>query len=92
MVAKDAASDAERLKADLKQIQDDVAALAATLKTLAAERGHEGKDALKGAAAATEREAKAAVAAVETQISERPFSSILVAFGLGLLIGKLFDR
>jgi ElaB/YqjD/DUF883 family membrane-anchored ribosome-binding protein len=29
---------------------------------------------------------------VEQQIEERPFISVLVAFGIGLLIGKLLDR
>jgi ElaB/YqjD/DUF883 family membrane-anchored ribosome-binding protein len=38
------------------------------------------------------RRGRAGVAAVEQQIEERPFVSVLVAFGIGLLIGKLIDR
>jgi ElaB/YqjD/DUF883 family membrane-anchored ribosome-binding protein len=26
------------------------------------------------------------------QIEERPLTSVLIAFGIGVLIGKLFDR
>ena len=32
------------------------------------------------------------VAAVEHQIEERPFISVLVAFGIGVVIGKLINR
>ena len=92
MTNKQAGSDAEKLRADLDQIQKDVAALTDTLKKLGAERGHEGMDAVRRAAAATEKQAKAAVQSVEDQVAERPLQSMLVAFGVGFLIGKLFDR
>lgn len=92
MTTKHAGSDTEQLRADLDQIQKDVAALTETLKNLGADRGQEGLDAVKRAAAATESQVKAAVKSVEDQVSERPFPSVLVAFGLGFLIGKLLDR
>jgi len=38
------------------------------------------------------RRGRAGVAAVEQQIEERPFISVLVAFGIGLVIGKLINR
>ena len=38
------------------------------------------------------RRGREGVAAVEHQIEERPFISLLVAFGIGVLIGKLIDR
>jgi ElaB/YqjD/DUF883 family membrane-anchored ribosome-binding protein len=38
------------------------------------------------------RRGRAGVAAVEQQIEERPFISLLLAFGVGLLICKLLDR
>lgn len=92
MATRDTESDAEQLRADLEQIKQDIAALTNTLKGLAADRGHQGMDALKSAAAGTEQQAKAAVQSVENQISERPFVSVLMAFGFGLLVGKLLDR
>lgn len=33
-----------------------------------------------------------AVAGVEEQIREKPLASVGIAFGVGLLLGKLFDR
>ena len=40
---------------------------------------------------ASER-SRGAVAAAEHKIEERPLTSVLVAFGVGLVIGKLIDR
>ena len=44
------------------------------------------------AANAASRRGRAGVAAVEQQIEARPFISVLVAFVIGVLIGKLIDR
>jgi ElaB/YqjD/DUF883 family membrane-anchored ribosome-binding protein len=38
------------------------------------------------------RRGRVGVAAVEQQIEERPFISVLVAFGIGLVIGNLINR
>jgi ElaB/YqjD/DUF883 family membrane-anchored ribosome-binding protein len=38
------------------------------------------------------RRGREGVAAVEQQIEERPFFSVLVAFGIGVVIGKLITR
>ena len=38
------------------------------------------------------RRGREGVAALEHQIEERPFISVLVAFGIGLVIGKLINR
>lgn len=92
MTSRDADSGSAQLKADLSQIQKDIAALTETMKRLGSDRGQEGVNAVKRAADTTERQARAAVQSIEDQISERPFPSVLVAFGLGFLIGKLLDR
>ena len=38
------------------------------------------------------RRGREGVAALEHQIDERPFVSVLVAFGIGVVIGKLINR
>jgi ElaB/YqjD/DUF883 family membrane-anchored ribosome-binding protein len=40
----------------------------------------------------TSRRGREGVAALEQQIEERPFISLLVAFGIGVVIGKLINR
>jgi ElaB/YqjD/DUF883 family membrane-anchored ribosome-binding protein len=37
-------------------------------------------------------ECREGVASLEHQIDERPFISVLVAFGIGVVIGKLTNR
>jgi ElaB/YqjD/DUF883 family membrane-anchored ribosome-binding protein len=38
------------------------------------------------------RRGREGAAAVEHQIEERPFISVLMAFGIGVVIGKLINR
>jgi ElaB/YqjD/DUF883 family membrane-anchored ribosome-binding protein len=38
------------------------------------------------------RRAREGVAALEQRIEERPFISVLVAFGIGMVIGRLINR
>jgi ElaB/YqjD/DUF883 family membrane-anchored ribosome-binding protein len=38
------------------------------------------------------RRGRKGVATLEQQIEERPFISVLVAFGIGVVIGKLINR
>jgi ElaB/YqjD/DUF883 family membrane-anchored ribosome-binding protein len=45
-----------------------------------------------GATNEASRRGRAGVAALEQRIEERPFISVLVAFVIGVLIGKLINR
>jgi ElaB/YqjD/DUF883 family membrane-anchored ribosome-binding protein len=38
------------------------------------------------------RRGREGAAALEQQIEERPFISVLVAFGIGVMIGRLINR
>ena len=52
----------------------------------------EGVDSNFGGDRANMRLAPLAQVALEHQIEERPFISVLVAFGIGLVLGKLINR
>lgn len=47
-----------------------------------------GKQAMRSAA----RKGKAAISGVETTISDNPWASVAVAFGLGIVLGRLLRR
>lgn len=92
-----------KLRADLGRLRDDVGALTRALgSTVASAARSQGArvrtmvdDARSGAESILEdleERGRAGVAAVEHQIEERPLTSILVAFGVGVLIAKLMDR
>jgi len=87
----DLSRDIDALKADLEALRADVAAIARSIKELGAAKGHE---ALARAEELGER-ARATLSAAEEllgrEIEERPIASLITAFGIGFLIGKLLD-
>lgn len=92
-----------KIRADLSQLRDDVSQLTRALGNSISDVARNQKarvrsmvgDARAGAESLIddlEERGRAGVAAVEHQIEERPLTSILVAFGVGVLIAKLMDR
>lgn len=82
----------EALRADLDALKADVVTLVDTLKKVAKDGGEEGLRSLREIEARARAQAQQSVHAVERQITENPLTSILVAFGAGMMIGKLMDR
>lgn len=80
------------LKSDMAQLQDDILALSQTVKDLVAAHGAEGVSRAKDTASKVRTQADETAALVGQEISNRPFTSVLVAFGIGYLFGKLFER
>lgn len=70
--------DVAKLRADLDQLRNDIVKLGDTVKTVIAD----GRD----AAYARVRRSAA------EEIEERPFATVLSAFGIGLVVGLLFSR
>jgi len=103
--SKQAAGDGsyQALEAELAKLRDDVASLAGTVRDVASEEVHATVDAIRDRLdkAATEarkaaRRAKAgahdAADAIEEAIEEHPFTSILIALGLGFILGAFLRR
>lgn len=93
----------DTLRSELAQMRDDLASLSKTISDLTALGLAEGVNDLKKAGKVAQRKMKGAledaeelrqsgVNAIEQQISERPLGTVAMAFGIGLLIGKLLDR
>lgn len=91
------------LEGELSKLKDDVAALAGTVRDIASDEVHATVDAIRDrldkAAAEARRAARRAKAgahdaadAIEGAIEEHPFTSILIALGLGFLIGAFMRR
>ncbi len=80
------------LKDDLTRIQADLAALAQTVRALVGDQAEEGVAQAREAASKIKSQASATAARVEQEVTNRPLVSLLVAFGAGLLVGKLLDR
>jgi ElaB/YqjD/DUF883 family membrane-anchored ribosome-binding protein len=80
----DLSSDVEALRADLARLKEDLRSMGGSLADQARGSARSAKD------AATAKWDDS-VSAVHHQIEERPFTSVLVAFGVGLLVGKILD-
>ena len=84
------------VKDDLARLRADIANLSAALKDLTADTVHEQIGSLKGRIDRMTHDAKdqgrQALDDLADHIEERPVSSVLIAFGVGILLGRLFDR
>lgn len=76
--------DVEVLKGDLLRIKDDLALIADGLR-----------DRVRAQARSTREQAQSqyqdSVESIEQYIEEKPLTTVLVAFGLGLILGKIFS-
>ncbi len=82
----------ETLRKELDQLRSDIAALTHTLKDIATDQGSAAYGKVRRSAQSAKDEAVHAAGAVGHEISERPFTSVLSAFSVGLLMGMLFGR
>ena len=95
------------LKADLDTLRKDISSLVSSFGDAATDevktRGRRARAAMgrateragevwDDATNEASRRGREGVAAFEQQIEERPLISVLVAFGVGLVIGKLINR
>lgn len=81
--------DVDKLKNEVSQLRDDMRAITDTLKAMAAERGEKGYDQVRASVDQARDGARRAGHAVESQIEEKPFSSVLLTFVVGLITGLL---
>ncbi len=92
----------DALRADIAQLGKDVAEITRVVKTLSEERVedvrasvHEKVDSateeLHRRAEAAREQARKATESFEKTVEQYPFSSLLAAFGIGILVARLLD-
>lgn len=72
------------VKADLSALRGDIAGLAAAI-------GKDARARVSSAADTAKRYGQQGAEVAEHQITEHPFASVAVAFGAGLLLGRLLN-
>lgn len=93
----------ENIKADLGKLRSDLASISEGLKNIGVEEALRTKAAIADMAQKVLEEARStfesakgkgkdSADAVQRQIENRPFVSLLAAFGAGILLGKIMDR
>lgn len=103
MSARNVEQEFDALKSDFGKLSADLASLTQAVRDTAGQgaedhlakaravAGQAGEDA-HAAAAALGAQGREGIAAATRQIRERPLTSILICFGLGVVLGKLLDR
>jgi ElaB/YqjD/DUF883 family membrane-anchored ribosome-binding protein len=85
-------SDTHTLQKEIGQLRSDLATLTASVKSIVAEQGSAAYQSVRHSAHKAREQAAKATDAVGEEISEHPLTSVLGAFGVGLLFGVLLGR
>lgn len=84
--------DQRELQEQLNTLRNDFAEVTKTVREMSAARAQQGQERLRDTAQRTRAQARESLHTVQSEIEQRPYASMAVAFGAGLLLGKLFDR
>ena len=88
--------DVETLKEDISRLREDLSGMAKTLLEKGKSETGAAKDklseGLRDEFQSARDMSKETVESLEDQIREKPLLSLLIAFIVGLFLGKLFDR
>jgi ElaB/YqjD/DUF883 family membrane-anchored ribosome-binding protein len=81
-----------KLRKDMDQLRSDISTLTATFKELGVQKGREAVARARKTGDALREEANAWRSRADHEIEQRPFTSVLMSFGIGFLVGMLLDR
>ncbi len=88
-------ADVDTVKGDLEKLRSDIAALKDSFQSFASDRVRSTiSDAQQRLGQVSEKARTQSRQSLETlseEIEERPLTSILLAFGVGVILGRLFD-
>jgi ElaB/YqjD/DUF883 family membrane-anchored ribosome-binding protein len=87
-----AEDDLERLRRDVHQLRADISALVADVKDVSAQQRRAAVDRAREAGESLVNEAEAWRARADQHIEQNPLMSVLISFGVGYILGRLFDR
>jgi ElaB/YqjD/DUF883 family membrane-anchored ribosome-binding protein len=95
-IERDLKSDMNAIKSDIDNLRKDLAAALDRIKGTAASRAESEIQALQKRinriAEDLQTGGRESLRAVEERIEERPLVSLAIAFAVGLVLGRLFDR
>jgi ElaB/YqjD/DUF883 family membrane-anchored ribosome-binding protein len=96
MTANNVGNELDSVKEDLAKLRSDIANLTQALKDVTSETVHEQIGLIRGRIDGIAEDAKShgreTLDSLTDHIEEKPLASVLIAFGVGILIGRLFDR
>jgi ElaB/YqjD/DUF883 family membrane-anchored ribosome-binding protein len=89
-------TEVEALRADFRQVKDDIVTLTKTLSQYTSKQANESIVDLKQARDRIEAQVRQSAGdareTLEKRVHDQPLGTLAIAFGVGLLIGKLVGR
>ncbi len=82
----------DTLRADLGAIKDDIANISRAVSRRAGKAAANGRAQAEDLVADLTAKGEESLEVARGQIAERPLTSLLVAFGVGMVLSKLLDR
>ncbi len=82
----------QELQEQVSALRKDFGDITETLKTLSADYAKEGQAKVRQSAEQAQQHAKQTITRAQQEVEARPYTSMAVAFGAGVVIGKLLDR
>lgn len=96
MATRNLESEFDTVKDDLSKLRNDIAHLSAALKDTTSATVREQIDTIRGRidqiAGEARSHGRATLDELTDHIEDRPLTSVLIAFGVGVLLGRLLDR
>jgi len=83
--------DVDRLRSEIDEMRKDLKTLTRAMRDLGEEKGKEALEHVERLRRQATKHAARAEERLERGIEERPFISVLAAFGAGFLVAKLLD-
>jgi ElaB/YqjD/DUF883 family membrane-anchored ribosome-binding protein len=80
------------LQAQLDTLREDFSELTKTMKTMSADYAKQGQQKVRDGAQQARAQAAQSLDQAKQEVEARPYTSMAVAFGVGLVVGKLLDR
>lgn len=82
----------QELKDEFSALKSELSEMGKTLSHLARSATDEGRNRIRAAADHSREQARESWGAFEKEVEDRPMTSIAIALGIGIVIGKLLDR
>jgi ElaB/YqjD/DUF883 family membrane-anchored ribosome-binding protein len=82
----------QELQDQVNALRKDFSELTKTMKSLSSDYAKQGQDKLKETADRAQQQARDTVHKAQANVETHPYTSMAVAFGVGLVIGKILDR
>ncbi|MBU1188899.1 MAG: DUF883 family protein [Gammaproteobacteria bacterium] len=82
----------QALRDEFSTLKSELSEVGKTVSKLTRAAGDEGRDRIRAAADQSRQQARETWGSFESEVEQRPMTSIAAALGIGFILGKLLER